>query len=250
MPIFCWALPYRVEFWFIKEENIQAVESYLEKKSPVFAFSSAVAQAGECIPMGDGCFNPQTGYVSNRPSILQGIPDVPEQPFQLKTFNAIEIDLISCDPNYYFDVFCGQSVKTPDQKNARMEIWIDTSSSLRIKDYDRNENCYRRRLAESLQKECGDKVSFSAYNNLSLQETNSLSSLCTNYGENDADRLIEWVKASNAPYLLVVTDLDEYSNNTRAFLDSIGAITRGVDIKDFYARMMLERVKDLKKSCQ
>ena len=48
---------------------------------------------------------------------------------EVKTINAPETDLINCDKNSFFDIYCGKSKKP--QRTAKIEVWIDTSTSLK-----------------------------------------------------------------------------------------------------------------------
>ncbi|MEI8347085.1 MAG: hypothetical protein WCG27_06440, partial [Pseudomonadota bacterium] len=242
LPQITQAEPDKVEFWFLKEEQIQAAITFLEKKSPIFSFSPPLAENSNdenCVPMGEGCFNPQTGFIPKKVTVLKDVPaDHGQAEPQVKTFNAIETDLISCDKNYYFDIFCGQSTEErgpAEVKRANLEVWIDTTDSLRLKDYDPNSNCYRRKFVEALQKQCDGAVSTLSYNNFSLKETTEPSDFCINYGQNDGeklekwvkDRMEEWKKEPKVPHhLVVITDLEEQNDKT---LDETGAKTKGLN---------------------
>ena len=53
--------------------------------------------------------------------------------------------------------------------------------------------------------------------------------LCQYMGMNNGSQLIAAIKRSKAKYLLIVTDVEEYKDEFRLYVDSIGAQLRGVD---------------------
>jgi len=114
------------------------------------------------------------------------------------------------------------------RKFPPIEIWIDDSSSMREIDFIRKEGwCYRRKLVSNLWEGCGrEKLSVSAYNT-SRKEITDPKSLCFNHGLNSVKRLIDWIKGSSAPYLIVITDVYELTEEFTLFLSSIQATVRG-----------------------
>lgn len=240
-----WATPEKVEIIFLSEPK---TTSYIEQK--VWHILGQVAQNDwkkDCVPTGDGCFHPQMGYVPS---------DGPERPADagpakpLKTFNALETDMIDCREEEYFDIFCGKAKKEAT-KLADVEIWVDTSSSLRKMDFSTEPSrCVRRSFVESLQRECGDgKLAIQTYDT-SIKTLGSLEGLCQNYGTNDVSRLIDWIKGSKVKYLLIVTDIDELSTELRDFLDSIGATYHGSGTKDVTVKDLQSYVSVVKKHCK
>ena len=73
------------------------------------SFYSKYAEA-ECIEVGDKCFHPQLGLYDKSGNKKKLVEERPND-FKLKTFNSLDVNLINCDKNYYFDIFCGKEKK-------------------------------------------------------------------------------------------------------------------------------------------
>ena len=239
-----WATPKKVEIVFLSEAKATSLIN------PLWMPLALTAQADwdkDCVPTGDGCFHPQLGYVEK-----DGIkkPKPLEESKPLKTFNSSDVNLVDCREGEYFDIFCGKEKKEEIVSND-VEIWIDTSASLRKMDFSTDPaRCVRRSFVEKIQKQCGaGKVVVQTYDT-SIKTMGSLEGLCQNYGTNDVSRLIKWIKASNAKYLLIVTDLDELSRELRDFLDSIEAVYHGGDLKSYTAKELEGFVDVVKKHCK
>ena len=237
-----WATPEQVEIIFLSEPKTSFF------KSP-FIFTELTAQNDwqkDCIPQGDGCFHPQLGYIEKEGPKKPVAPTVvgPQ-----KTFNSADVDLVECREGEYFDIFCGKASKEK-KKNTPVEIWVDTSASLRKMDFSTDPSrCVRRSFVESVVNECGDKVSIQVYDT-SIKSLATMDGLCQSYGTNDVSRLIKWIKASQVKYLFIITDIDELSTELRDFLDSIGAKYHGSGVKDFTVKDLQNYVSVVKKQCQ
>lgn len=238
------ATPEHVELIFLSEPK---TSSFLQKP---WTFLGRYVEANwkdNCVPTGDGCFHPQLGYVSgDGPK-----PVHKEQAVQPpKTFNSSDIDLVDCREGEYFDIFCGKAKKEEVIKSD-VEIWIDTSASLRKMDFSTDPSrCVRRSFVEGIQKECGHSKVYVQTYDTSIKKMGSLEGLCQHYGSNDVSRLIKWIKASNAKYLMIVTDIDELSSELRDFLDSIGAVYHGGDVKDITVKDLDSYIGIVKKHCK
>src|SRR5690606_4492427 len=101
-----WAMPTKVSIFFLSAMTAKKT-SWLPSG---ITFLSNVAQneAYECVPMGGGCFHPQLGFIED-PSTLG--KEESSEPVILKTLNAIESDVMDCDKDYYFDIYCGKAKK-------------------------------------------------------------------------------------------------------------------------------------------
>ncbi len=239
------ATPTYIEFIFLSPDKTGALIDYINKKNE-FNFSKKVAQAelSNCTPMGDGCFHPQYGYIEKK----IGPKIIPDEELKLKTFNATEVNLVNCDKEYYFDIYCGKESNRP--KNTEVEIWFDTSSSLKSVDYNRDPNrCKRRDFLESVQEVCKEKLNTSIYNT-AKKEIGENASVCLNYGTNDQKRLLTWMKDSNAKTLLIVTDIDEMSEEMQEFLDKSGAKIIGNGVKAFTPTDLVNYSKEFVKFCR
>lgn len=241
------ALPKRVEVVFLAPEKEAVTTEVLEEfKTKNFR---KLAQADvKCVPMGDGCFHPQLGYMEG--DSAKGIVDQEsgkQKEVKIKTINSMDTDMIDCKKGNYFDIFCGKAKK---EKHGPVdyEIWIDTSSSLRRVDWSKEQShCSRRTFIEKLRRSCDLEIQTF---DTSIKQMGSLSNLCLTYGLNDQKRLIKWIDDSSAKHLIIVTDIDESSIELRNYLESIGAVIHGADYGDFTGKKLIEYADTFAKSCQ
>ena len=162
-----------------------------------------------------------------------------------------QTDLISCDKNYYFDLFCGEAKKESGGK-ASLEVWIDTSSSLRAIDSGTNPSeCARKSFVKRLQGQCKQQ-NFDVFTyDTSIKLMGGLDTLCLNYGLNDTKRLIDWIKGSSAKRLIIITDISEMSSEFTDYLESIQASYQGDrPDKPLRAAQLVDMVSSLKGFCQ
>jgi hypothetical protein len=262
------ATPQKIEMIFLSQGKVTQLIQQLDKMDAEKMFSM-IAQADtyqdNCIPMGEGCFHPQYGYLNKKPVLsgtvapmtdskkdevnlgAQGVGDGPDSEYKLKTFNAVETSLVNCEKGNYFDIYCGQ--QKAQGKFAEVEIWLDVSSSFRAIDYNKDPNyCNRRTFITKVTESCKDKVNVSIYNT-SLKQLGDLSSACLSYGGNDESKLLQWIKDSQAKTLLIVTDVDEMSKGMREFLDSKGAKFIG-EMKPFTSTDLANYAKEFSKVCK
>lgn len=261
------AAPQKIEMIFLSPQKItlllEQIEKFNSSKRIGTLSQNDSTYADDCVPMGDGCFHPKYGYLERKPvanntkgAILTdpsktkteevAIPKDPE--LQLKTFNALETNLINCDKNNYFDIFCGK--EKPASKPAEIEIWFDVSSSLRTVDYNKDpDQCARRTFMTKVKAGCNDKVRVSIYNT-SLKEAGDSASVCLSYGTNDESKLLQWLKDSQAKTLLIVTDVDEMSTALRDFLDQRGAKMIGDGVNPFTSADLVKYANDFVKTCK
>ncbi|MGZ3788124.1 MAG: hypothetical protein ACXVLQ_06350 [Bacteriovorax sp.] len=260
------ATPQKIEMIFLAPQKVSALLEIIEKnKTRAYTTFAQNDQTymDNCVPMGDGCFHPQYGYLNRKPVVnsqsapVEASSPVAEAPttsavakdpeLQLKTFNAVETSMVNCDKGNYFDIFCGK--ERARGKFAEVEIWFDVSSSLRAADYNKDPNyCNRRTFLTKVMDGCKDRVSASIYNT-SLKQIGDLSSVCLSYGGNDEAKILQWIKDSQAKTLLIVTDVDEMSKAMRDFLDSHGAKYIG-EMKPFTSTDLVDYAKDFVKSCK
>lgn len=255
LPSMAFATPKKIEMIFLSPKKISMILELLDKKQNI-PMSAHLAQNDEvnCVPMGDGCFNPQLGYIEKKPEVsaddkakAQAIAEENKKA-ELKTFNAVETSMVNCDKSNYFDIFCGK--ERGEVPPAEIEIWFDISSSLKSVDYTKDgDQCDRRSFMEVVTKNCKSKVRVSVYNT-SIKEMGDHSGVCLSYGTNDQKRLLNWMKDSQAKYLLIVTDIDEMSIEMRDFLSSNGAKMTGDGVKAFTSNDLIDYAKDFTKMCK
>jgi hypothetical protein len=242
------ATPQKMEMIFLSPQKVSMILEILDRYQS-FKYASAIAQNDmeNCVPMGEGCFHPQLGFIEKvvddkKPALIE------EKNLELKTFNATDVNLVNCDKNNYFDIFCGKT--GPDAKFAETEIWFDVSSSLRTVDYNKDpEQCSRRSFMERVQASCKNKLKVSVYNT-SIKEVSEASGVCLAYGTNEQSRLLSWMKESKAKHLLIVTDIDEMSNEMRDFLEINGAKMIGDGVKAFTSVDLINYADDFAKLCK
>jgi len=203
----------------------------------------------KCIPMGDGCFHPQLGYMDISENEKQ---DKKSPPKKIKTINNYNVNLVECSKNEsHFDLFCGQAKKDVKRKPHDLEIWIDISSSMKRIDYvgGDSDHCSRRLFLRKIKDICGDKTMTFLFNT-SKKQMGRLSQSCMSYGMNDEDRLISWIKTSKAKNLVIVTDIDELSSKLGDFLDSIAANVHGVGTTGLSALSLPNNSKEFAAICR
>lgn len=243
------ATPKKIYIYFLSPVKT----SYLPQ-TPQIQWSKKLAQnktddefMKNCQPMGDGCFHPQLGFVANKVEVSEPSLLKPEE--NLKTFNAIETSVVDCNKDYHFDIFCGKT-KSESVWNGDMEVWFDVSSSLREVDFSTDkETCQRRSFFEKLQKQCGKSLRVATYNT-NIKELGDHSNICMSYGTNDEKKLMEWIKASQANKLVIVTDIDELSRPFQDFLSAEGATFVGDGVKAYTAKNLVDDVGEFAKICR
>ena len=164
--------------------------------------------------------------------------------------NSVDRELINCDPKNYFDIFCGKARKEA-QANYKLDLWIDTSSSMREMDFsDKEGGCYRKSLMKRLDESCpfNQKVNVMMYDT-SIKQAGSIDSLCNNQGLNDSKRLIDWIERSDAKKLVIITDIYELNVAFADYIESKNGKIRG-DKDPIVAAQLLDMVDDLARSCR
>lgn len=221
------AVPMQLEVWFLSSYKKAEVQKMILEKQ--FIMGPMTARL-ECQEMGDLCFDPQYGLYKrddaglggeSQPVKFENAPSIPAA-------KSVERDLIDCDPKNHFDIFCGKSQKDA-QANYKLELWIDTSSSMREMDFsDKEGGCYRKSLVKKLDKSCGfnQKVNVMVFDT-SIKQAGSMESLCNNQGLNDTKRMIDWIERSNAKKLIIITDINEYTKTFSDYIESKNGKFRG-----------------------
>lgn len=282
-PIVGHSAPAKLEVIFLSQSRMSGVLNLLDRKAKGVILSRLMAQNkgprfddeyvidfshpegfesaspienADCVSMGDGCFNPQLGYVENIPGTMKfkkkKTPSKKEKnPFKLATFNSADVDLVECEEGRYFDIFCGKASRTPKAKlrPAKLEIWIDTSSSMKNVDYTTKDNyCERRFFAAKIKKECKDEVHFSVFDT-ARNSLGSYDNLCHYAGSNNGKRTVKWIEANSADHLVLITDVDEYHGALREYLEKTNATIVGIGRKIVISKDLKGLVPNLIKSC-
>ncbi|AYF45804.1 hypothetical protein BALOs_2815 [Halobacteriovorax sp. BALOs_7] len=239
------SLPDTVEFVFISPAASNKT-TLLDSK--IINYRKVAQNEKEnCVPMGEGCFDPQKGYIQNDKAVDYVDQEYGKVNKKVEVENTIESSMIRCT-GAYFDIFCGKAKKVEEKPKSKYEIWIDTSASLRRADWSKSgDTCYRRSFVSRLSHSC--PLTIKAFDS-SLKEIANDLYLCQTKGGNNTKKIIRWVKNSNAKHLFVLTDIDEANGELTDFLSNIGAKVHGVGTKPFYPEDLFKLADNLKATCQ
>lgn len=249
-----WATPGSLEVWFLsapkKTSYIEKILKEVTRTSPQYALNL------KCQPMGDYCFDPQYGLY--KPDDMEEEVKTEEATKEMKgpvipTAHSVDRELIDCDKTNHFDMFCGKAKPEAAKSPSTMEIWIDTSSSMREMDYtDKDGSCFRKSLVKRLDTEgCGFNKNLNVMMfDTSIKQAGVMDSLCLNIGLNDYKKVIDWIERSNAKKLIIVTDLYELHKDFADYIESRGGVIRGDKEPMLSAKDMLDHVDRLAKSCK
>ncbi len=249
-----WGDAGNIHVYFLSRPGVKGT---LHNLSPVPRFTySAIAQVNlkeeefKCEPFGEGCFHPQLGYIEEQGKVMKArerkLKDV-----EVKTINAEEVNLIDCDKEYYFDMYCGQANKKNAQKSvpSHFELWVDVSSSMRQVDFSSDQSyCERRRIVAKLKDSCKGKVDIYSFNT-SRKSLGQLENACLNHGTNDGGRIVKWLKQTDAKNVVIITDVDEYIGEFREYLDLVGAKITGIGVEPFFAENLYSSIDKFSSFC-
>lgn len=246
------AAPKEIEVWFISNAKVALLNELLNRPQYIYRAPTAELQ---CQQMGDYCFDPQFGLYKKDDANKEAPEAVETKAIEtdgpsIAPAKSVERELIDCDPKNYFDVFCGKAKKEA-QVNTKLDIWMDTSSSLREFDpQDKEGGCYRKSFMSQLDNVCGfnQKVNVMMFDT-SIKQADGLDSMCMTQGLNDYKRLMDWIERSEAKKLIVITDIYEFHKEFSDYIESKHGKFRG-DKDPLTAKQMVELADDLAKSCK
>ena len=245
------AAPKNIEVWFLSNSKVTLLNDLMNRPQYVYLAPTA---ALECQEMGDYCFDPQFGlYKKDESGFTKDTGKVlfDEKGPSIPAAHSIDRDLINCDKNNYFDIFCGKAKKEAVTKSTKLDLWVDTSSSMREFDFsDKEGGCHRKSLVRALDTTCGfnQKVNVMMFNT-SIKQAGSMDQLCENVGLNDYKRLIDWIERSDAERLVIITDIYEFHKEFSDYIESKHGKLRG-DKDPLTAKDMVELSSNLAKSCK
>lgn len=242
------AAPLSIEVWFLSAHKKAEVQQMINEKPYVLRSMRAELQ---CQEMGDFCFDPQFGlYKKDDITGDAEAPVINEKISGIPAANSIDRDLINCDPKNYFDIYCGKARKEAQAK-FKLDLWIDTSSSMREMDFsDKEGGCNRKSLMKRLDASCpfNQSVNVMMYDT-SIKQAGSMDALCNNQGLNDTKRLIDWIDRSDAKKVVIITDIYEFNKDFADYIESKNGKFRG-DKDPIIASQLLDMVDDLARSCR
>ncbi len=209
----------------------------------------------DCQVMGDEFFHPQFGMHVHRVAgkKYKMVDQELDKENKVNQLSNTDVDLVKCDKNYYFDLYCGRAQKEKVKGPVNVEIWIDISSSLRAIDPgDSSGGCFRKSFVERLQGQCTSADAIDVYafdtSKKSIMDNNEL---CVSRGLNDQNRMKQWIADSNAKLLIIVTDTGELTRDFVDYIDSVGGKIRGEKPKlELFPDQLLNLVGEVAKQCK
>lgn len=245
-----YAAPKSLEVWFVSNAKVSELLHYI--KDPPMIYRPLTAEL-ECQVMGDFCFDPQYGLYKKddaNKEVDQTIVTAESGPV-IPPGKSVDRELVECDQkNYFFDVFCGKAKKEVEA-NTKLDLWIDTSSSMREFDFsDKEGGCHRKSMLRKLDDTCGfnRKVNVMMFDT-SLKQAGSMDQVCTNQGLNDYKRLMDWIERFEGQKLVVITDIYEFHKEFSDFVEKKDGKLRG-DKDPLTAAQLVALADTLAKSCQ
>jgi hypothetical protein len=236
------ASPGELEVWFLSTQKTTSL---------AYTIHSALWTEFQCQQMGEYCFDPQQGLYKKDDVQMERIETSKlhtESP-SMEVPASVDRDLIKCDTSNVFDIYCGKKTQ-PVKSSTALEIWIDTSSSMREFDHsDKQGHCFRKSFIKDLDQGCGlgKKVSVMAFDT-SIKEVGEMSTVCSNEGLNDMKRLMDWIERSQAKKLIIITDIYEYHREFADFVEKKKGKFRG-EKTPLTAQKMAELAQSLIKDC-
>lgn len=243
------AAPSEVEIWFLSASKTAQLEKFIQERPIIFYSRTAELQ---CQQMGDYCFDPQYGLYQKDDAFGDQVDvgKIEKDGPSIPSGKSVERELINCDKNNFFDVFCGKARKESAQ-TAKLSVWIDTSSSMKEFDYPAKEGgCFRKSFLKRLDDACGfnQKVNVMVFDT-SIKQAGSMEQVCDNRGLNDYKRLIDWIERADAKKLIIITDVYELHKEFSDYIESINGKLRG-DKDPLTASELVELSDQLAKSCK
>lgn len=243
------AAPKEVEVWFLSNAKTALLLELLDR--PAYVYRARTAQL-ECQEMGDYCFDPQYGLYKKNDS---GPVDVPtdkilNQGPVIPAAASVDRELVTCDGTNRFDIFCGKA-RSAAGAAPKLDLWIDTSSSMKEFDYQQKDgSCHRRALVKALDNVCGfnQRVNVMMFDT-SIKQAGTMDQLCTNQGLNDYKRLMDWIERSDANKLVIITDIYEFHKEFSDFIESKHGKFRG-DKEALSGKQLADLADELSKSCR
>lgn len=229
--------------------------SYLE--SPYFKDPSKLyARNLQCQQMGEYCFDPQIGLYKKDEEEIKEVDQSAVEKNKKYDFidppKGVDRNMIECDKNpSFFDIFCGKATASGSVKKSKLEIWVDTSSTMKQVDFNGFEKqCQRERFLKTMRNSCVGNENLNIYFFEEYRtQAGSLDRVCLSSGLNDMKRIVQDLKESKTDHVLIITDIFEAQDT---FIDAIDALGPSKILglkKPMYASMIMTELKRIKKLC-
>ena len=250
-----WAMPEHFEVWFLSVDKVSYFDQILKPEIKSYLTAQTNLQ---CQQMGEYCFDPQVGLYKKNDAMkvaeevdLSKIENNKKYDF-LEPASALDRNMIECDKSQFFDIFCGKSQKKVKEGKADLEIWIDTSSTMKQVDFEGFDNeCKRERFLKDLNATCPMNQKMKVYYFEEMRkEAGSFDRVCLSGGLNNMKRIISDIELSKAKNIIIITDIYEAEEK---FIDAIELTGRGV-IKGLktplYAKDLKTELKRIRSFCK
>lgn len=200
--------PSKLEVYFFTSKEKVSLSKKME-----FQFVALNTLRPDCQRMGEYCFDPQIGLYKegNLDQVIK--VDTTSGKKQVKEFGSSGIfnqQLIKCDKNKFYDVFCGKKEKVKIKKKT-FEIWMDTSRIMKSKDWDPlTKDCNRKNFLMLLKNSCSANKTYKLFGlSRVIKPLGKVGQSCQNNASViEIDKLISWIENSNTKNLQIF--LDEY----------------------------------------
>lgn len=249
-----WAYPKHLEVWFLSIDRTSFLDSILPKQK----FSAMTAKL-QCQQMGDYCFDPQVGLykLGEGDKIQEAIDyqdmDKAETHKNIDSATSLDREMIKCDKNSnFFDVFCGKAKTLKMGKKARLEIWVDISSTMKQVDFESfDQMCKRESFLRGINDQCPLNQKMKVYMfDESRKELGAFDRVCLNAGLNQVDRIMRDIKISKVDNLIIITDIFEAKEKYINFIEiEARGIARGIE-KPIYAKDLKKDIARMQKMCK
>tara|TARA_Y100000780_G_scaffold232582_1_gene267423 strand:- start:2617 stop:3417 length:801 start_codon:yes stop_codon:yes gene_type:complete len=249
------SMPNSFEVWFLSPDSKEAYlpERLLDKGVEI---KKSVAQSNlQCQRMGEYCFDPQVGLykMGGKKEILRDsdytVIDKLEDHSDKRVAQGKEFKDTNCSGSGLFSMFC--SKEKSKLKQAKLEIWIDTSSTMKQVDFEGyDQQCKRESFLRLLTTKCSFNEDAKVYIfDETKKQLGRMDRVCLNAGLNNSDRIIRDIKTSKASHLIVITDIFEASEKLINFVETTDVgLVKGIE-SPMFASDLKTHIPRLKKKC-
>ena len=252
------AAPKNLEVWFLSIDKEAAFREFKPKLLEEGFVSKRIAQNTiQCQKVGDHCFDPQIGLYKKTEGKKavdstvdsSSVYKAPSYSYH-KSDKKVDERIVDCDKRNKFDIYCGKSKKIATSKKVKVEVWIDTSSTMKQVDAKIGPNsCSRQLFLSMLDSSCGFNRGLKAYYfSAARKEAGTMKEACRTDGINNMKRIIENIKTNKSKNLIIVTDIFEASEKFIGAIKSLGGTIRGVD-KPLYGRDLMAQGRRVRNLC-
>ncbi len=252
-----YATPQKVELWFLSIDKTSWLDSIIKK--PYVYYSYVAGKSLQCQQMGEYCFDPQVGlYKRGQEGEVQQEIDMAEIENNTKydfmeTPKGIDRDLVACEKggDFFSNIFCGKKNAKQEKSKINLQVWVDTSSTMRQVDYKGfGDTCEREIFLSNLAQTCplNQKMKVYFFDEF-RKEAGNFQPVCVADGLNNMKRIISDIKASKVKNLIIITDIFEAESSFINAIKMTGvAKIKGLE-KPLYAKDIQKELRRVRKLC-